>query len=90
MDEHLDVRMPLEDRSGRSRVIEMDVRQEDLPDVLKADCLAFERRLERLQGRRRARIDQRDARRPVKDSGGNQLTAAEELQIDVVEAGSKD
>ena len=44
VDDDVDVRMLFENQPDRSRVIQMDVRHEDLPDVLEADALARQRR----------------------------------------------
>ena len=84
MDEHVDMRMTLEDRSCRPCMIEMDVREKDLADILKAHRFAFERRFQRLKRRRWPRVDQCDACRAVKDSRGNQLRATKKVQVDIV------
>ena len=60
MDEHVDMRMTLENRSCRPCMIEMDVREKDLADILKAHRFAFERRFQRLKRRRWSWIDQCD------------------------------
>ena len=66
-------------------VIEVDVREEQLPHVVEPDPFARQSRRKVIQGCRGARIDQRDAGRAVQNAGGDDLRAAEEIEIDVVE-----
>ena len=68
-------------------VIEVDVRDEDLPHVLEPDPLPRQRRRQVIEGRRRPRVDQRHAGRSVEDRRRDDLGPAEEIEVDVVESG---
>jgi len=89
MHEDVDVRVLLDDRADRSRVIEVNVRQQDLAHVFPPDPLPAQGRRQRRHGRRRAGIHEGDAGRAVKDGGSDDLRTSEEVQVDVVDAGSK-
>jgi hypothetical protein len=47
VDEDLDVRVPARDRSGRARVIEMNMREEQLSHVAETDAARIERSCQR-------------------------------------------
>ena len=67
-------------------VVEVNVRHQDLPDVLEPDALAGQRRRELRDRGRRSRIDERDPRRAVQDRRRDDLRPAEEVEVDVVES----
>ena len=85
VNEHLDVRMLLEDGADRPGVVEVNVRDQNLPDVAEADALFLQRRGQVREGRRRPRIDERHTGGSVEDRGGDDLGTAEEVEVDVIE-----
>ena len=85
VDDDLDVRVALDNGPHRARVIQVDVRHEDLAHVLEDDALAGQRRGELRNRRRRPRVDERDAGGAVQDRRGDDLRTAEEVEVDVVE-----
>jgi hypothetical protein len=86
VDVDLDVRVLLDDRSDGAGVIEVDVRHQDLADVLEANPFPRQRSGQVRQRRGRAGIDQRHAGGSVQDRRGDDLRPPEEREIDVVEA----
>ena len=89
VDKDVDRRIFADECSRRARVVEMDVRQQDLADIRDGHALAPQRQLEVVERRRRARIDQRDTRGAVKDDGRNDFRHPQEIEIDVIKSGSK-
>jgi len=83
--EHFDVRVLTGDRSRRARVIEVDMREQQLPHVAETDAAVVERRCQRRHRRRRPRVEQRDAGRAVQDRRRDDLRASQEVEIEVVE-----
>ena len=86
VDEYLHRGVLADHRPGCACVIEMDVREQQLPDIGEPDAPAPERRAQRFDRRRGTRIDQRDAARPLQHRCGDDLRLSEKVQIDVVEA----
>src|SRR5439155_26218864 len=58
---YLQARVPPDERSRRAGVVEVDVRQEQVPDVLQREAARGEPRLERLEARARAAVEEREA-----------------------------
>jgi hypothetical protein len=56
---HLELRVPADESAGRAGVVEVDVRQDEVAEVLDRESLPGEAFLERAQARRGAAIDQR-------------------------------
>src|SRR5688572_25762024 len=71
------------DRPGRTCVIEVNVRQQDLPHVIPPDPVLLQAELERRQTRCRTGIDDRDAAVGLYEAAGDRVAAAEKLQIDI-------
>ena len=86
VDEHLDLGIRRQEQPGRARVIEMDVRQQQLTDVPNRYPLrarAFEEPVER---GRRAGVDDRHPVGALQDGAGDDAGPAQKIQIDVVHA----
>jgi hypothetical protein len=86
VDQHAQLRMTLEQRSGRPGVIEVDVREDDVRDVSESDALSDELALEHRQATGRTRVDQRYASGALDDGGGDCVGTAEKLEVDVRQA----
>jgi hypothetical protein len=52
-------RVPPDDRASRARVIEVDMRENQVAQVLQAQAVSLQARLEGAQARRRAAVDER-------------------------------
>ncbi len=62
---NLDLRIQLEKRTGGAGMVEMDMRQHELADIPDGNSLRGQRLEEPVERRRRPRIDERDAARPL-------------------------
>src|SRR5688572_4273891 len=82
VNEHPDMRMPADDRAGGTAVVQMNVRQQDVPHVGPADTVLLKRELERGQAGRGPGIHERDAPRGLDDRSRDRLGSAEKHQID--------
>src|SRR5688572_15177619 len=75
--------MRADDRSGGARMIEMDVRQEDMADVVPPDPVLLETELECVETCRRPGIHDRHARSGLHDPAGDRVRTSEEFEIDI-------
>ena len=73
----------------RSGMVEMDMGQQDRPNLGNRRPSKRQRRPKRLERGRRARIDDRDAVPAHEQAGGDDLRLTEETQIDVIQSGAK-
>src|SRR6266850_6033902 len=90
VDVYRDPRVPPDDRAGRSRMIEVDVREQEMRDVAEPETLRVETELEHIKTGRRPRVNQRKAAGAARNGGRNHVGAASEFQVDPGEAGRKD
>ena len=90
VDEHLDGRVLPHQRAGGARMVEMDVRQEELADIAEADAL----RASAPPAGCRAMVDGPGSMSAtpdgaLKDGRRNDLGMPEKVEIDVVKPGGK-
>ena len=81
---HVDagVRHAAQDRAGGAGVIEMDVRQQDVPHLVEAGAEAGQPLFESGQTRRRAGVDDHQAIGGAKDRRRDHARTAPEVQVD--------
>jgi len=77
------------ERARAPGVIEVDVRQQQLPDVRDRDPLPLQGRTQVLERRGRPGIDQRDVSRCLEDGGGDDLGAAKKVEVDLIKPGGE-
>jgi hypothetical protein len=70
------------DGSSGARVIEVDVRQQDVAHIAPAHAVALQPELECRKARRRSGIDDRNAAARLHDATGDGVRAAEKFKID--------
>jgi hypothetical protein len=89
VNENLNPRVLPYERTGHPSVVEVDVGQQNLPDIGDGDSLPAKGFFETLVRGRRSGIDERHTRRVVKDCGGYDFGDSEKVQVDVIESGGK-
>ena len=80
---HAQGRIRTNERAGRARVIEMNVRQENGPQVRDRDARAIELGSERRQGARRPGIDERGPAGTMEDDRRDDARHAEKVEIEI-------
>src|SRR5262245_35375883 len=89
MYEHFDVGVRLHQRTGRARVIQMDMGQQDATDVPDRYPLLSERLGERIECRGWARIDDGHTASIFEDGRRDDAGTPEKIEIDVIHAACK-
>src|SRR5262249_1545126 len=87
VDEYLDVWMTRDDRAGCPRVIEMDVREQQVRDIRQRDPLPAQLFLQTIEAGCRSRIDERDLPRASDDGRRDYMTTSEKMQIEITHTG---
>ncbi len=86
VDEHLNRPVLLDETAGAPGMVQVDVGQQNLPDVRDPDTAALKGGAKRRQARRRSGINQRHTARPVEHGGRDDVRVAEKVEVDVVDA----
>jgi hypothetical protein len=83
--EDIDVGILSHERPGRAGVIEMDMREQDVPHIPHRHALLLERPLQVFDRGRRTWIDERNAGRAVQNRRRDDFRDAEKVEVDIVE-----
>ena len=77
------------ERASDACVVQVDMRQQNIPDMAPRHALALESELERVTAARRPRIDERRSSGALDDRSGNRVRTAKKQEIDPRETSGK-